>query len=141
MADTTTDQAHALGRALFRATRRMRGERGRADLPEPQYSVLAHLHARGTLTPGQLAELERVQPPSMTRTVNCLTEAGFVAKQDCPADGRQVLVALTPAGRTEVAETRRRRDLWLADRLAELSDDERADLARATDLLLRITES
>jgi len=137
--------AHALASelrpAVIMAARRIRAERGSADLSDPQYSVLVHLEKHGPLTPGQLADLERIQPPSMTRTVNCLVEAGLVAKDAHPTDGRVVLVSLTPAGRTEVAETRRRRSQWLEARLEDMADDERARLADAVELLRRIAEA
>lgn len=55
--------------------------------------------------------------------------------------GRQVLVSITPAGESEVRETRRRRDEWLAGRLATLDPEERELLARATVLLSRLSES
>jgi len=134
-------QAHELRRALALAARRVRSERGAADLPDPQFNVLALLAAHGATTPGHLAELERVQRPSMTRTVACLVDRGLVAKQESPDDGRQVLVALTGSGRAEVAETRRRRDAWLSRRLAEMPDDERACLAQAAVLLRRMAQS
>ena len=56
--------------SVGRASRRIRAERGEAGLPDNQFSVLLWIEKRGPLTPGQLAELERIQPPSMTRTVN-----------------------------------------------------------------------
>lgn len=123
------------------ASRRVKAERGDAGLPDPQFNVLAMLHAHGAMTPGQLAEAERIQPPSMTRTVNCLVELGLVAKTEHPTDGRQVLVDLTEAGRAEVHETRRRRDAWLTGRLSQLTADERHRLGEAVELLRRIAAS
>ncbi|MBO3086653.1 MarR family winged helix-turn-helix transcriptional regulator [Cellulomonas fengjieae] len=127
--------------AVGRASRRIRAERGAAGLTDPQFTVLAWLTKEGPLTPGQLAERERIQPPSMTRTVNGLVELGLVAKTEHPSDGRQVVVSLTDAGVAEVRETRRRRDAWLAGRLATLTPDERALLVDAAELLRRIAAS
>jgi DNA-binding MarR family transcriptional regulator len=127
--------------AVGRTARRIRAERGEAGLTDPQFTVLAWLTKEGSLTPGQLAERERIQPPSMTRTVNGLVELGLVAKTEHPSDGRQVVVSLTEAGVAEVRETRRRRDAWLAGRLSTLSPDERALLADAAELLRRIAAS
>ncbi|MEZ0446848.1 MarR family winged helix-turn-helix transcriptional regulator [Cellulomonas sp. ICMP 17802] len=127
--------------AVGRASRRIRAERGEAGLTDPQFTVLAWLTKEGPLTPGQLAERERIQPPSMTRTVNGLLELGLVAKTEHPTDGRQVVVSLTDAGVAEVRETRRRRDAWLAGRLATLTSDERTLLADAAELLRRIAAS
>ncbi|VTR77851.1 MULTISPECIES: MarR family winged helix-turn-helix transcriptional regulator [Cellulomonas] len=124
--------------ALAKSTRRIRSRRGAADLPDPQFNVLAILLREGPLTPGALAEAEHVQPPSMTRTVNTLVGLGFVAKSEHPTDGRQVVVSLTGAGEAEVRETRRRRDAWLADQLRTLTPEERRTLAQAAVLLRRI---
>lgn len=133
--------APELRSAVIMAARRIRAERGSADLTDPQYSVLVHLEKRGELTPGQLADLERIQPPSMTRTVNCLAEDGLVAKQPHATDGRVVVVSLTDAGRSQVAETRQRRSEWLEHELAEMSDDERRRLADAVELLRRLARA
>ncbi|WP_029290719.1 MarR family winged helix-turn-helix transcriptional regulator [Cellulomonas sp. HZM] len=127
--------------AVGRASRRIRAERGDAGLTDTQFSVLLWLEKRGPLTPGQLAELERIQPPSMTRTVNCLADEGLVVKDAHPTDGRAVVVSLTGAGKAEIAETRRRRDTWLAGRLATLTPDERTQLAAAAEILRRLADS
>ncbi|GEL99474.1 MarR family winged helix-turn-helix transcriptional regulator [Cellulomonas terrae] len=138
---SSRDLAGELRIAIGRASRRIRAERGEAGLTDPQFTVLAWLTKEGPLTPGQLAERERIQPPSMTRTVNGLVELGLVAKAEHPTDGRQVVVSLTDAGVAEVDETRRRRDAWLADRLRQMTQDERTLLADAAELLRRIAAS
>ena len=127
--------------ALGQAARRIRQQRGDAGLTDPQYNVLLWLTKKGPLTPGQLAELERIQPPSMTRTVNGLVQLGLVGKTEHPTDGRQVVVTLSDLGVAEVAETRRRRDAWLTQRLQEMSPDERRLLTDAIELLRRIAQS
>lgn len=135
---TGTELAGELRLAIGQVSRRIRAERGEAGLNDPQFTVLVWLEKRGPLTPGQLAELERVQPPSMTRAVNSLLELGLVRKDEHPSDGRLVVVTLTDAGRAEVLETRRRRETWLAQRLDALTADERERLVDAAELLRRI---
>lgn len=127
--------------AIGRSARRIRAEKSDLDLSDTQISVLFLLDRDGASTPGALAEHERVQPPTMTRVVNCLADRGLVARSDHPSDGRQVVVAITDAGRREIRETRRRRDAWLADRLAEMTPAERTVLAEASLLLRRIAAS
>jgi DNA-binding MarR family transcriptional regulator len=127
--------------SLMRTVRRLRAEKSDQDLSDGQYAVLAYLDRVGTATPRSLAEYERVQPPSMTRTLASLAEAGLVAREGHPDDGRQVIVRLTPQGRATVRETRRRRDAWLARRLADLEPAERQVLADATHLLRRIADT
>ncbi len=137
----TANLAADLRQALGRAHRRLRLEVGDAGLSYAQYSVLVLLGREGAMTPGRLAERERVQPPTMTRTVNCLVELGLVTKTADPTDGRQVVIALTSAGQAEVKETRRRRDAWLTARLTGLAAADRAVLARAAQLLKEMADA
>jgi DNA-binding MarR family transcriptional regulator len=125
----------------MRVARRLRQEKPDTELSDAQYSVLALLDRMGDLTPRSLAELERVQPPSMTRTLGALVERGLVEREPDPRDGRQVIVRLSEAGGLAVKETRRRRDAWLARRLSELNPKERAVLAEASEILRRIADS
>ena len=127
--------------ALARSVRRMRAEKSDEELSDGQYSVLAYLDRTGPATPRALAEYERVQPPSITRTLATLGELGLVTREAHPVDGRQVIVRLTPHGRAVVRETRRRRDAWLARRLADLDPAERQVLADAAQLLRRIADT
>jgi DNA-binding MarR family transcriptional regulator len=90
------------------------------------------------MSPGELAEHERVQPPSMTRTVAALVALGLVTRTAHPVDRRQAVVALAAEGEAVVRETRRRRDVWLARRLAELTPRERQVLAEASEILRRV---
>ncbi|HET9654439.1 MAG TPA: MarR family transcriptional regulator [Kineosporiaceae bacterium] len=124
--------------SLMRTVRRLRAEKSDQDLSDSQLSVLSVLDRQGPMTPGELAEFERVQPPSMTRTVAALAERGLVTRAAHPVDRRQVVITLSPSGTGVVRETRRRRDAWLARRLAELTPREREVLAEASTILRRI---
>ncbi|MFC4553959.1 MarR family winged helix-turn-helix transcriptional regulator [Georgenia faecalis] len=129
------DLATELRMTILRLSRRIRSESSAADVSESQYCVLSGLSAQGAMTPRALAERDGVQPPSMTRTIAGLEQAGLVARNDHPSDGRQVLIELTPAGAEVVRETRRRRSAWVSRRLAALSPEDRAVLSRAVDIL------
>jgi DNA-binding MarR family transcriptional regulator len=135
--------ASALRISVLRLSRRMRSERDPANelLPVGQLSVLGALFRTGECTVGELAALERVQPPSMTRTVGCLVDGGYVVRRKHPTDGRQVVVELSDQGRDTLAADRRRRDAWLAQRLRELSVDERTVLRQAAPILERLAHS
>lgn len=124
--------------ALTHAVRRIRLERSSDRITDGQYAVLAALTNRGPMTPTALAEDQHVQPPPMTRTINALAEAGLVRRDEHPTDRRQVLVSITDAGKDEVRETRRRRNEWLARRLATLDPAEREVLAQATAVLRKV---
>jgi DNA-binding MarR family transcriptional regulator len=138
--DRPTDAALAssLRLAVMRLARRMRAERADTSLTLTQLAALATLERHGSLTPGELAAAERVQPPSMTRVVASLQDAGLVRRAPHPTGGRQVLLWVTPAGAALLREDRRRREAWLTQRLAELDDGERALLAQAAAVLDRL---
>jgi DNA-binding MarR family transcriptional regulator len=139
----TTDAALAsrLRLSVMRLARRMRAERADTSLTLTQLAALATLERRGALTPGELAAQERVQPPSMTRVVASLQDAGLVLRRPHPSDGRQVLVEVAPPGVALLREDRRRREAWLARRLTELDDDDRAVLRSAAEVLDRLADS
>jgi DNA-binding MarR family transcriptional regulator len=122
----------------MRLARRMRSERADTSLTLTQLATLATLERRGPLTPRELAAAERVQPPSMTRIATSLEEAGLVTRSDHPTDGRQVLLALAPAGASLLREDRRRREAWLAQQLRTLDPEDRDVLRRATAVLDRL---
>lgn len=124
--------------AITRLNRRLRRARPISELTQSQLSALTSLELNGALTPKELADAERVQPPSVTRTVAVLEGRGLVQRTPHPTDGRQVILAPTEQGRQIVVRDRRARDAWLARRLAELSGDERDTLHRAARILERI---
>jgi DNA-binding MarR family transcriptional regulator len=135
---STAQLAVLLRDAVTRVNRRMRQTRPVGDLTHSQISALQSLDLGGALTPRELAEAERVQPPTLTRIVSRLEERGLVARTPHPSDGRQVILALSPAGRELLEGYRRTRDEWLAQRLSELSAEERDTVARAAEILSRI---
>ena len=110
----------------------------RIHAPQRAPGRTGHTFLERSATPKDLATIEKVSAPSMTRTVNALVDLGLVARADDPTDGRQVILSLTPAGRETIKETRRRRHQWFASQLETLTDDERALLVQATALLERV---
>ena len=129
------DLPSALRVSVMRLARRIRLERSTEDLSLNQLAVLGTLRRSGELTLGELAAVERVKPPSITRTVNSLVEAGLVVRRPNETDGRLVMVDLTPQAREVLDEDGRRRDLWLAQRLDELAPADRQLLKRVAPLL------
>lgn len=128
--------ANDLRLACMRISRRVRFES--TDIVAPhQFSVMARLEETPR-TPRELADIERVSAPSMSRTVAALVERGLVLRADDPTDGRQVILSLTPEGARTLKHIRRRRDEWMASRIKGLSAEEREVLARASEILLRV---
>ena len=145
---TTADAglATTLRISVSRLARRLRVERtvpGQAEpvLSDTQFAALATLEKHGAMSPGELAGHERVQPPSMTRVIAALEEWQLVTRTAHASDRRQVVLTVTPAGRVLVAKARRRRDVWLARRLNELTAQERATLRAAAPILEKLSQS
>jgi len=131
--------ASELRLSVMRLRRRLAVERHPDnELSLNQMGVLGVLSRFGELTLGELAALERVQPPSMTRTVNCLEADGYVGRRAHETDRRQVLVGLSEHGRSTVLADRARRDAWLALRLRDLTAAERAVLRDAAPILQKL---
>jgi len=142
IARTDSGLASALRISVARLSRRLRSEREpQNELSVGQLSVLGALYRNGECAVGELAAHERVQPPSMTRTVNCLAEGGYVVRRKNDADGRQVVVALSEKGRETLEADRRRRDAWLAQRLRELTPEERSVLRQAAPIIERLAHA
>ena len=120
--------AATLRDAIMRLNRRVRQARPVGDLTFSQLSALTSLQLAGALTPRELADVERVQPPTMTKIVGKLEERGLVARTPHPTDGRQVILAPTEQGRNE----------WLAGQLALLSPADRQALARAAEIMQQV---
>jgi DNA-binding MarR family transcriptional regulator len=139
VARTDAGLASELRLGVMRLRRRLAHERDpHNELSMGAMSVLGCLYRNGELSIGELASQERVQPPSMTRTVSALEEGGYLARRAHDTDRRQVLVSLTEKGRTTLLADRRRRDEWLSRRLRDLSADERAVLRKAAPILQRL---
>jgi DNA-binding MarR family transcriptional regulator len=142
IARTDSGLASALRISVARLSRRLRSQRDpKNELSVGQLSVLGALFRNGECSVGELAAHERVQPPSMTRTVNCLADGGYVLRRPHATDGRQVVVTLSDKGSQTLAADRHRRDAWLAQRLRELTPDERAVLRQAAPILERLANA
>jgi DNA-binding MarR family transcriptional regulator len=141
-ARTDAGLASELRLSVMRLRRRLSNERHPDNaLSMGAMAVLGCLFRNGELTVGELAGHERVQPPSMTRTVNALEDGGYVTRRRHDTDGRQVVVSLSEQGRATLLADRARRDAWLARRLHDLTTEERETLRRAAPLLERLANS
>ncbi len=142
LARTDAGLASTLRVSVMRLSRRLRNERDpRDDLSASQLAVLGTLWRQGPLTIGDLAAAEKVQPPSMTRTVTCLCDKGLLSRGAHDTDKRLVVVSLTEAAAAVIAESRRRKEAWLDQRLRELSAAERQVLRDAAPILERLSHA
>jgi DNA-binding MarR family transcriptional regulator len=141
-ARTDSGLASTLRLSVATLNRRLRAERDpQNELSVGQLCVLATLFREGDQTVGQLAAHERVQPPSMTRIVTSLEADGYVVRRPHDTDGRQVVVSLAQKGESTLMADRKRRDAWLAQRLRDLTPDERSLLRQAAPILEKLGRS
>jgi DNA-binding MarR family transcriptional regulator len=125
--------------AIGRLARRLRQQAGDEITPS-QLSALSSVGRLGPLTLGELAAVERVRPPTMTRIVASLEEAGLVDRSVHPGDRRIARVEVSSAGRAFLERIGTRKDAFVAERLARLDPDEVEQLRRAVVVLERLLE-
>jgi DNA-binding MarR family transcriptional regulator len=120
--------------AVARLNRQLRQQAG-TGLSPSQQSVLTSIEANESLTLGELAAIEQVAPPTITKIVAKLEEDGLVARSVDAVDRRIARVTITGEGHRRLEHSRSRRNAWLAMRLRELTTDEIACLSPAVEVL------
>lgn len=133
-ADALAARLHA---TAIRLLRRVRRTDTRMGLSPARASALSVLVFGGPCTIGELAEVEQVRPPTMTRLVTGLEADGWVARSADPRDGRAVIVRATAKGRRVLERGRRLRVDQIEAMLSGLSRSESAMLAEAVTVLER----
>jgi DNA-binding MarR family transcriptional regulator len=132
---TIAELAAHLRPSLLRLTRIIRNQRVDMSVTLTQLSAMGTLHKHGPMSAGELANCERVQPPSMTKVLAMLEERGLVRRDAHPGDRRQAIMSITDAGIALLDSERRSRDAWLSQRLAQLTPDDRAALRNVVPVL------
>jgi DNA-binding MarR family transcriptional regulator len=141
-ADNLTETAARLRHAIVRTNRRLRQEAAEetGGLTPTATATLATIERHGPMTPSEVAAIERVKRPSMTRTLACLEKEGLIERVPDPEDGRSFLVSVNAAGRERMRRLRRRKNAYLARRLRDLPDEDLETLERAAEILERMRE-
>ncbi len=126
--------ADSLGEAFGAVARRLRAASMAAfaahDVTPSQVRAIRVLDAHGGVRAKELAEHLRIAPRSATEVVDALEGKGLVSRSPDATDRRASLVALTDRGRELSAEVRRLRGVESEKLFRQLSDTDRADLAR-----------
>ena len=136
---THEEVAGRLRIAVNRLQRRLRQE-SLGGLSPAQASALGSVNRHGSPTLGELAGIEQVQPPTVTRIVASLTEAGMVTRVADAADRRSARVRITPSGERALERMRTLKTAFLLRRLAELGPDEQLRAAELVALLEHLLE-
>jgi DNA-binding MarR family transcriptional regulator len=132
-----TDSAARLRLGIVRTARRLRQEAASeaTGLTPTSTAALATIERHGPLTPSELAELEAVKRPTVTRTLGCLEREELIERTPDPADGRSALVTINAAGRERLRRLRGRKNAYLARRMRNLPDADLETLERAAVIL------
>ena len=119
---SVSELASSLRPSLLRLTRLVRLQRVDMSVGLTQLSALFALNKLGPLSAGELANYERVQPPSMTKVLSSLEERELVRREPHPSDRRQAIISITDEGRALLDSERRSRDAWLSRQLDTLTE-------------------
>ena len=124
--------------AVLHLMRRIRREDLHFGLSASRMSALSCVAFGTPRTVGELADMEQVSRPTMTRLVAALERDGYVEKRPDAGDGRLIWIEATPRGRHLIEDGRRRRSAFLAGHLAGLDERDRKALGRAIGIMERI---
>jgi DNA-binding MarR family transcriptional regulator len=136
--ETDAELASTIRLSILRAARRLRSQRVNTAVTLSQLSALVTVKKCGPMSAGEVAAIEQVQPPSMTKILAALELAGFIERAPHPDDRRQSIISITQPGRDLLDDETRARDEWLARRLHELTEDDRDTLRAAAEVLQRL---
>ncbi|HEU5106488.1 MAG TPA: MarR family transcriptional regulator [Solirubrobacterales bacterium] len=136
------ERAAHLRIAIVRTARRLRQEAAAetSGLTPTSVAALATIERHGPITPSEIAAIERVKRPTITRTLGCLEREGLIDRTPDPADGRSSLVSVNGAGRERLRRLRGRKNAYLARRMRDLSPEEVETLEQAAAILERMRE-
>jgi DNA-binding MarR family transcriptional regulator len=98
-------------------------------------SALSSISRAGAVRPGDLARMEGIAAPGMTRLVADLEQRGLVERSADAHDRRSTLLSLTTAGERELQEARTSRSAWVAGLLDEVAPDDLVAVDRAVTAL------
>lgn len=136
---STIDLADRLHAAALHLLRRLRREDDASGLPAPQLSALSVIVFGGPITLGDLARVEQVRPPTISKLIVVLEAKGLVDRIVDAADKRIVRVKATARGTKLLYDGRQRRVAALVASLTSLPASDRTLLARALPVLERIS--
>ncbi len=136
--DELADRLHSAAIHLIRSLRHVDAASG---LTSPRLSVLSVLVFGGPRTLGELAQVEQVKPPTMTRLVAALEEARLVRREIDRSDRRVTRIHATAQGSRVMRAGRKRRVNDLASRVSKMTATEVRQLQDAVELVARLARS
>lgn len=115
---------------IMRVVRREIHAVSKSSLSIPQFRILGYVDG-GVRQVGQLADLQGVSQPTMSKLVNSLVAKGLVGRAPHSTDRRRVELHLTPKGEKLYRTARERSEAALRVRLSKLKASDREFIAKA----------
>lgn len=109
-------------------------------LTPTQLSALTTVERCGPVRLGELAASEGITPSTLTRLVSVLEERGYVDRRTDPGDARSSRVAVTPRGQRLLSRNRDETTAALAERLNDLTPEQRLLLDQALPALEQLAD-
>jgi DNA-binding MarR family transcriptional regulator len=138
---STADVADRLHSAAIHLLRRLRRVDAAMGVTAARASALSVLVFGGPRTIGELATLEQVSAPTMTKMVNGMEGDGLLRREADARDGRVVRLTATTRGADILRRGREARVRELAAALDKLPAKDVAALGRAADILRSMEKS
>src|SRR6266498_13329 len=132
--------ANRLRPVLLQLNRQLRREIHSLGVTGGQVSLLVQIKYHPGIGIRDLAALERISVPGMSKFVSRLEEAGLVQRAPVEGDQRRVGLTLTAAGQKVLRSVKSKRTAWLADRLRQLDPDELEAIDAAIEPLAHLLE-
>jgi DNA-binding MarR family transcriptional regulator len=108
----------------------MRSNRG-SEVNVPQFRILNFIRRSPQSSLTDVADHIGLTLPSISKMVDGLVERGWITREECASDRRRITLTLTDTGETMLASSLKRAQEHLSERLRELSNSDRADIAEA----------
>jgi len=140
-APEATELAHRLRPVLLKLARELRREVHALGVTGGQVALLIQIRKHSGIGARGLAEMERISPAAMSGYIDRLQKAGLVTRVPDESDRRRQVLELTDEAERVLRSVRSRRTAWLAERIEQLSAEERAAIDAALEPLLRLLEA
>jgi len=124
---TATDPvtvANRLRPVLLKLNRHLRREIHSLGVTGGQASLLFTIQRQPGIGVRELAALEGMSAPGMSKYVGRLEAAGLIVREPSDEDRRRIGLRVSPEGERVLRSVKSRRTAWLAARLKELSEAE-----------------
>lgn len=135
--EQVADLVHSAAIHLLRRLRKTDVDIG---ISPARLSVLSVLVFAGAKTPGELAQIEQVRPPTVTKLIQALETDGLVMRKTHARDKRALMIMVTAKGRRKLINAQQLRIRKLTELINTLNPDEQMTLAESSRIIERLAK-